>query len=118
MGPRASASGFSISAPHFPPSLLSYIKIHDPCSVDASSSDPSVNPFLGKDILVLCGAEDKLVPWAASKEFVEKLEVGSAGTKEVIVEEGAGHECTAKMVQALGKFVWKHALSVSPKASI
>ncbi|KAF8510957.1 Alpha/Beta hydrolase protein [Hysterangium stoloniferum] len=116
MRPRAEASGFSTEAPVFPPSLIEYIRHHDPGSVDSASHDPSRNPFLGKHILVLSGAADTLVPWSASKRFVDELQVGS-GTKRVFLEEGAGHECTPKMVQELASFVWEHALKISPRAN-
>ena len=111
--PRAKASGFSTGPPTFPSSLVEYIKVHDPSSIlnDPSSLvDPSQNPFFGKHVLVLSGADDKLVPWSASKRFVDELQVGPGGTKKVIVEEGAGHECTPQMVRELARFVWEHAL--------
>lgn len=116
MGPRAHASGFTVSPPHFPPSLMDHVKIHDPSSVEASSDDPSLNPFIGKHVLVLCGAMDKLVPWSASKKFVDELQVGS-GTKKVVVEENAGHECTPLMVQELTSFVWEHGVKCTFKSS-
>ncbi|KAG1836212.1 hypothetical protein DFJ58DRAFT_917733 [Suillus subalutaceus] len=57
------------------------------------------NPFLGKKVLVISGKEDKLVPWVTSAEFVDGLEVGEGGIKRVVVEEGAGHECTSGMLK-------------------
>jgi len=109
MGPRAQASGLTVTPPHFPASFIDYVKTHDPSSAEVSSDDPSQNPFIGKHILVLSGADDQLVPWSASKKFVDALQVGN-GTKKVVVEERAGHECTPRMVQTLASFVWKHGM--------
>jgi len=39
-----------------------------------------------------------LVPWSASEGFVDALEVGPRGVKEVIIQEGVGHACTTEMV--------------------
>ncbi|KAF8575436.1 alpha/beta-hydrolase [Ramaria rubella] len=111
MGPRAQASGLSVAPPHFPASFLEYIKTQDPSSTDPSSSDPRQNPFLNKHILVLSGAVDPVVPWIASEKFVRALQVGN-GTKKVIVEENAGHECTPYMVKELASFVWEHGVHV------
>jgi hypothetical protein len=55
--------------------------------------------------LVLLGKEDKTVPWVASAEFVEGLEVGEGGIKRVVVEEGAGHEWTKGMQKEADGFV-------------
>ena len=61
---------------------------------------------------MLSGAEDKLVPWSASKEIVDNLNVGPDGVKEVVVAPGVGHECTKDMVKTMSKFIWEKALSV------
>jgi len=63
------------------------------------------NPFLGRKILVLSGAKDTLVPWVASSEFVQNLEVGEDGIKRFLLEESAGHECTPRMQHEAGLFV-------------
>ncbi|KAF8899869.1 hypothetical protein CPB84DRAFT_1093377 [Gymnopilus junonius] len=77
---RAQTSGIAFTGPHIPASLLDLIGILDPASKSYSSLGTS-NPFLGKKILILSGEEDTLVPWTASKTFVESLEVGLAVTK-------------------------------------
>lgn len=117
MGPRAQASGLTIAPPHFPPSIIDRVKTRDPASVDGASPNASLNPFLGKHILVLSGADDQLVPWSASKRFVDTLQVGN-GTKKVIVQENTGHECTPRMVEELASFVWQHGMNRSTKSSI
>jgi len=75
------------------------------------------NPFLNKRILVLSGAADKLVPWSASETFVNNLKVGS-GIKKVVLEDGAGHEVTAKMVEEASAFVWDWLLERPQQAKI
>ncbi|KAG1764184.1 Alpha/Beta hydrolase protein [Suillus placidus] len=101
---RAASSRIPFSPPYFPTSFKTYIKTHDPAQLAYRAKDAS-NPFLGKRVLVLSGKEDKLVPWVASAEFVEGLEVGEGGVKRVVVEEGAGHECTSGMRREAGLFV-------------
>jgi predicted esterase len=68
------------------------------------------NPFLGKRVLVLSGEIDRLVPWDASKEFVERLEVGQDGVKKVSLYRGVGHECTDEMVKEMAEFISNHCL--------
>lgn len=111
MRPRAASRSLAVASPHFPPSLLASITAHDPSSARFSSSDPAQNPFLGKHILVLSGGKDKLVPWLASRKFVEELQVGD-GTKRVIIDENAAHECTRRMVSELASFVYEYGVAV------
>ena len=101
-----------IEAPYFPRSFLEFVKRNDPAASPHTAEDEE-NPFRGKKILVLCGKEDKLVPWAASEKFVGELDVGEAqgGLKEVIVEEGVGHTCSPAMVKEAARFLWEHALT-------
>jgi len=104
MLPRAAQYSLS-GPPTFPQSLVSYVQSNDPSSTKFTSPDPSQNPFIGKKILVLSGGADKLVPWKASQEFVEGLNVGEKGVKVVYVQDGTGHECTQEMIRHLGEFV-------------
>ena len=94
----------SFKPPIMPDTLQAYISTHDPCH--------NPDSFKGKSILVLSGAKDTLVPWSASKEFVEKLDV-VGGVKEVLVQEDAGHECTNVMQERIAKFIWERALSAA-----
>lgn len=106
MSQRAQFVGIPFEAPYYPLHLKAYVDAYDPASFAfRETDDTSTNPFLGKRVLVLSGAKDKLVPWSASKEFVEGLEVGDAGVKKVFLEENAGHECTPAMVQEAAYFV-------------
>ncbi|GJJ08657.1 hypothetical protein Clacol_002876 [Clathrus columnatus] len=112
--PRASDSGYPINPPYFPVALVNYIKKKDPASVNTTSLDSFENPYIGKRILVLSGGVDKVVPWVASQNFVDKLQVGSSGIKKVVLEETAGHECTSLMIKELAGFIWQHALKKDP----
>jgi len=108
---RAMKYSLPIAPPYLPASLLSYIHQHDPSSTPYFKMDAS-NPFLGKKILVLSGGMDTLVPWTASKDFVEKLEVGKDGLKEVVIFRDAGHECTEGMVAEMARFIETEVLRV------
>lgn len=103
MSQRAQASGIPFEAPYYPHHLKAYVDTYDPASF-AFQENGAMNPFLGKRILVLSGAKDNLVPWTASQEFVEGLEVGD-GVKKVVLEENAGHVCTPTMVREAALFV-------------
>ncbi|KAJ7123343.1 hypothetical protein C8R46DRAFT_1147866 [Mycena filopes] len=101
---RATALGIAIGPPHFPDALLEVIKAKALTALPYKSKGLE-NPFLGKKVLVMSGASDALVPWSASEAFVEGLEVGASGSKEVRVFEGVGHVVTAGMVDAFVEFV-------------
>ncbi|KAI8969856.1 Alpha/Beta hydrolase protein [Trametes punicea] len=115
MSERAAQSKLTVGPPYFPESLLAYIRTHDPAAAPHTSDAPmKANPFWGKKILVLCGKEDTIVPWSASRKFVEELDVGEGmeggGVKEWVVEEGTGHRCSDAMVKRAADFIWNHAL--------
>ncbi|KAI0763937.1 Alpha/Beta hydrolase protein [Trametes elegans] len=114
MSRRARSHKLPVGPPYFPQVLLDLIARADPAAAPYAAAGPE-NPFRGKKVLVLSGAEDKKVPWAVAKEFVERLNVGGeqeGGVKEVIVEDGTGHEFSPGMVKEAARFVWKHALVV------
>ncbi|KAI0353314.1 hypothetical protein OH77DRAFT_1438063 [Trametes cingulata] len=110
MSRRAKSHKLPVGPPYFPQALLDLIHRADPAAAPYNASDES-NPFLGKKILVLSGQDDKKVPWASAKEFVEGLNVGPKGVKEVIVEPGVGHEFSPAMVKECARFIWEHALA-------
>jgi predicted esterase len=93
--------------------LISLINTSDPASKDFKSLNPS-NPFLGKKILILSGKEDPLVPWSASANFVDALEVGPEGVKKVFVQEGVGHACTEEMLDEAVGFIGQYLLTAAP----
>ncbi|KAI0769162.1 Alpha/Beta hydrolase protein [Irpex lacteus] len=109
MTKRAKYSHVELAPPHFPDSLRQYIAKNDPAQAPYTASDSS-NPLWGKKVLVLSGADDPLVPWVHSEEFVENLKVGPNGIKEVVVAPGVGHECTPEMVKQMSSFIWEHSL--------
>ncbi|TFK86707.1 hypothetical protein K466DRAFT_549998 [Polyporus arcularius HHB13444] len=108
--PRAEASSIPISPPYFPKSFVEYVKTHDPA---AARGEGAGGAFWGKKILVVAGREDAVVPWAASERFVEELDVGAEGegVKEVFVEPGVGHTCSAGMVKEAVRFLWEQVLT-------
>ncbi|KAJ2929378.1 hypothetical protein H1R20_g7729, partial [Candolleomyces eurysporus] len=71
---RAKQQGIPLEPPYFPASLQQVVQTNDPVNKDYSSADPQRNPFIGKQVFVLCGEKDKLVPWSAGAKFVEGLE--------------------------------------------
>ncbi|KAJ7039488.1 Alpha/Beta hydrolase protein [Mycena alexandri] len=101
---RATALGIAIGPPHFPDSLMKVLKAKALTALPYRST-AGENPFLGKKVLVLSGGSDPVVPWAASRAFVEGLEVGPRGSKEVKVFEGVGHAVGQGMVDGLVAFV-------------
>lgn len=111
MTSRAKESSITLEPPYLPDCLLSLIYKLDPVSFPYSSMDTS-NPFLGKKILVLSGGQDKVVPWSAGREFVERLEVGTEGRKKSVVVEGAGHICTVEMVVEIVQFIKEEVLQL------
>lgn len=103
---RAKAFNVPLDNPKFfPDSLWKIINSSDAAATEYRVGDESKNPFVGKKILVMSGAADKLVPWDASREFVENLNVGETGVKRVMVQEGAGHECTPEMIGEMSHFL-------------
>jgi len=107
---RAHKSAITFQAPHIPNSFIDLLNKSDPASTDFKSLD-SLNPFIGKKILVLSGKEDPLVPWSASEGFVDALEVGPEGVKKVFVQEGVAHACTDEMVDEAASFIGEHLLT-------
>jgi pimeloyl-ACP methyl ester carboxylesterase len=113
-GPPASGQT-TLAPPVFPDSLAALIKRTDPVNSNynllESEGGAEKNPFWGKKILVLGGADDKLVPASIGRPFFEKLQVGPQGFKEEWIEEGCGHVCSPAMIERAGKFLWLHGLS-------
>lgn len=112
---RAKYSGVALAPPAFPDSLREYIARNDPARAPYTASDAS-NPFYNKNILVLSGGDDPLVPFTYSEEFVDRLNVGPKGIKRVHVAPGVGHECTPEMVKQMSEFIWEFSLSSSPSS--
>jgi len=109
---RAHISSIPFQAPHIPNSLITLINTSDPASKDFNSLNSS-NPFLGKKILVLSGKADPLVAWSVCESFVDALEVGPEGVKQVFLQEGVGHTCTDEMVDKAAAFIGQHLLTIA-----
>ncbi|KAH9057891.1 Alpha/Beta hydrolase protein [Lactarius vividus] len=94
--------GIPRTAPYFPESLRALVAAYSPTAAPPGA-------FVGKRILVLSGADDTIVPWSASRAFVEALDVGPRGKKEVMVLPGK-HGCTDEMRDEMFRFFWEEAL--------
>lgn len=103
MEQRAEHLGIPRAPPYFPASLRALVRANDTVSAPAAV-------FAGKRVLVLVGAEDRLVPWATSRAFVEALDVGRGGRKAVVVVPGVKHEFTDGMREEMFQFFWEEAL--------
>jgi hypothetical protein len=100
---RAERLGIPRTPPYFPASLRALVRANDTVPATATA-------FAGKRILVLAGADDKLVPWETSRTFVEALDVGRGGRKVVMVVPGVKHEFTDGMREEVFHFFWEEAL--------
>lgn len=100
---RAEHLGVPRAPPYIPASLRALVSANDTVTAPAAV-------FVGKRVLVLAGADDKLVPWATSRAFVEALDVGRGGRKVVVVVPGVGHEFTDGMREEMFNFFWEEAL--------
>ncbi|KAI9462164.1 hypothetical protein F5148DRAFT_234996 [Russula earlei] len=98
--------GISLTPPRIPASLRALVRAHE------AASEPPAAVFAGKRVLVMAIEDDPLVPWAASRAFVEALDVGRGGRKEVAVEPGERHEITGGMRERMFRFFWEEALVV------
>jgi predicted esterase len=111
MEARAIKHSLRLEPPIFPRILREYVEKNDPASCPITDQSPQ-NPFMDKKIHILSGKEDPLVIWDASREFMEKLDVGENGEKVVFLEDGVGHECSDKMVEQMSQSLWKWCLNV------
>ncbi|KAH9011894.1 Alpha/Beta hydrolase protein [Lactarius pseudohatsudake] len=94
--------GIPRTAPYFPESLRALARAYNPTAAPPGA-------FVGKRILVLSATDDTIAPWSASRAFVEGLDVGERGRKEVIVLPGK-HGCTDEMRDEMFRFFWEEAL--------
>ncbi|KAH8981588.1 Alpha/Beta hydrolase protein [Lactarius hatsudake] len=94
--------GVPRTAPYFPESLRALVRAYNPTAAPPGA-------FVGKRILVLSATDDTIVPWSMSRAFVEALDVGERGRKEVMVLPGQ-HGCTDEMRDEMFRFFWEEAL--------
>jgi len=115
--PSAERHGIPRAPPYLPSSLRALIGAHaaitattTPGKPDGPSDHASASVYSGKSVLVLSGADDKIVPWEVSRALVEAVDVGRSGRKEVVVVGGAKHEFTEEMREEMFRFFWEEAL--------
>ena len=104
MEERALKHKIPFGPPSVPETLKIYIRASDPCFT-AFKEDSATNPFFGKKVLVLSGAADNLVPWRHSEAFVDGLNVGPAGRKQVFIQDGVGHTMSPEMLAKAAELV-------------
>lgn len=96
--------------PAFPDSLRKLVEKEDPCAADYRSRDPSVNPYIGKQILILGGKDDDLVPPKFGEKMFAEMYVGPEGAKEMVVQEGVGHRLSSQMIERVGEWLWRYGV--------
>lgn len=101
---RAIKSNLQDVPPVVPPSLRELFKRVDPAMMPYREPSPR-NPFWGKKICACCGADDKLVRWSYSEEFLTHLVVAPPAEQreslEIFVQPNTGHTVTDESACAL-----------------
>jgi hypothetical protein len=98
---RAERLNVPRTPPYIPVSLRALVRANDTVPTTA---------FTGKRVLVLAGADDKLVPWETSRRFIEAIDVGRGGRKVVMVVPGVKHEFSDRMREEMFHFLWEEVL--------
>ncbi|SPO21937.1 uncharacterized protein UTRI_01924_B [Ustilago trichophora] len=111
---RTRTSFVANAPPYVPASLKALVDKIDPARTAYDSFDARRNPFWGKKICVLSGANDKLVLWDWNEDFLKGLVVGEAAGARGEMEglkihrrPGVGHEVTEEMVEEAGEWIWR-----------
>ncbi|KDN36715.1 hypothetical protein RSAG8_10644, partial [Rhizoctonia solani AG-8 WAC10335] len=100
---RADGLGLPLAPPYLPASLKR----------EMERATPRVEAFRGKDVLVMSGAEDTLVPFeeSGSREFTQRLnDAGICRCLEVWVQPGTGHACSNEMIDRATDFIWTNGI--------
>ena len=98
---RAKKSNLSDTPPTVPGSLRARLQRVDPAAQPYREAGPQ-NPFFGKKICACSGADDTLVRFSYSQEFLENLVVAPPGSDEarrslqVYVQPNTGHTVTSE----------------------
>ncbi|EST07702.1 hypothetical protein PSEUBRA_002799 [Kalmanozyma brasiliensis GHG001] len=111
---RTKTSFVTNGPPYVPSSLKALVAQIDPANTAYDSFDARKNPFWGKKICVLSGANDKLVHWDWNEDFLKGLVVGEpTGNRgempglKIHRRPGVGHEVTEDMVEEAGEWIWR-----------
>ncbi|KAJ1307450.1 hypothetical protein OPQ81_001551 [Rhizoctonia solani] len=105
---RNNLTGVPLVSSYMTSATRNYILKNDPTSHRRNSVRP--DPFMNKHILALAGAQDSVVPFLATRRFLDRINVGPLGTKRLIIQQGVGHQCTREMVVEIAETVWDVAL--------
>lgn len=103
---RAEKSNLQDAPPTVPGTLRALLQRVDPASQPYREVGPR-NPFFGKKILACCGADDTLVRFSYSQDFLEHLVVAEPGSEDarrsfqVYVQPNTGHKVTPESTYAL-----------------
>lgn len=110
---RAVKSHLQDTPPVVPPSLRELFRTIDPAMMPYREPSPR-NPFWGKKICACCGADDQLVRFSYSEEFLTNLVVAPPAEQresfEVFVQPGVGHTVTDDMLKVGSRFLARWAL--------
>jgi predicted esterase len=94
---KQSGLPFQAGAPYLPSCLSRVLKRQDPMTMTIVHPEKEIPlPLKQKHILVLSGAEDRLVPWVVSKNFITALQSESTNI-QVHLYDGVRHEFTTEM---------------------
>ncbi|KAF8734838.1 hypothetical protein RHS02_06710, partial [Rhizoctonia solani] len=100
---RAKGLGLALAPPYLPASLRR----------EMERATPRVDAFKGKDVLVMSGADDTLVPFeeSGSREFTQRLkDAAICRTLEVWVQPETGHTCSIEMIDRAKDFIWTNGI--------
>ncbi|CAE6528987.1 unnamed protein product [Rhizoctonia solani] len=105
---RNNLTGVPLVSSYMTSATRNYILKNDTVSHHRNSLRP--DPFMNKHILALAGAQDGMIPFLATRRFLDRINVGPLGTKRLIIQQGVGHQCTRDMVVEMVEVVWNVAL--------
>ncbi|KAG9093844.1 hypothetical protein FRC06_011360, partial [Ceratobasidium sp. 370] len=105
---RSNTCAVPLVSSYIPSSIRSHIIRRDPVSRKRNASQERL--FVNKHVLALAGAQDGMIPLLATRAFLDRIDVGPAGTKRLVIQQGVGHQCTKEMVREMAELVWKVAL--------
>jgi Prolyl oligopeptidase family len=94
---RLRQSGLPVQQPYLPQSFLRILEREDPGTILQSKNEIPIS-LKQKQILVLAGQEDRLVPWTACTNFVSALQQQSQKI-QVRQYEGVGHTYHPEMMR-------------------